>query len=516
MSNALCISVQSPTLVAPGTPLALSPDGFRIPTRQRNGQFLPCPQQSPIIKFVNSADDSAGAHTAICIDDVNFVYPPNTLFTVVGVQVGHFEYNGTEALLSSCRSECGGAPDPMRNANGQLHISKQQLAQWIEIQNPPLGQALVNGNEQAWDYFHTIFLPPGTDSSIYSVRQDLLTVQATYLVPAMFSAENQEQSLQSAIVRPSLKHTAEVGVLSFAGRLTYIRGVSEIIFARPLTMQEEWARDHVWSDWQGKSFSGMAEWSYVWDDAAVENRGGVQGFDQGHAGWRLQDFHQQYADLIGVLGVGIEFLPTLEEIAAARMYTGPAYVVLNGFMRQVGGLESRHWRARLAQLKHFSYSSTVFHLINAITKITKIAALQETNQEEYLLYRGVRGKLPSSFYEPDVQGFVTAVDAGFQSTSSNREVTVGFMDTTGPNVLWVLHCSHGSDTAGQLHTGAVLQSLSQFPSEAETLLPPLCMLQALRKGGGRTGDFLMFDRKQQTPNGGSVEFKEIHVRPCFA
>ena len=133
------------------------------------------------------------------------------------------------------------------------------------------------------------------------------------------------------------------------------------------------------------------------------------------------------------------------------------------------------------------------------------------------LYRGVRGVLPASFFEPDVQGFVTAVDYGFTSTSAVRAVPIGFMSPDEYNVLWVLHCSSGADSAGQLRDGAVLRPLSQFPGEAETLLPPLCMLQVLREGGeaDTKGALRIADTEGTNQRGERVRFKEIHVRPCF-
>jgi len=315
--------------------------------------------------------------------------------------------------------------------------------------------------------------------------------------------------------------------------MTYVRGVVEIVFARPLTMAEEWARDHRWTDWEGESFGGRREWDYVWSQPAVEGRGGIAGFDQGHGGWRLADFRQLYVERVAAAGGGDELVPTLEEVAAARLYTGPAYVKLNGFMRLVGQVKERHWRARLAQLRGFTYSSTVHHLMNAIRKLTQIAALEQQQQQDeagggggdgqagaaaaVTLYRGVRGVLPASFFEPDVQGFVTAVDYGFTSTSAVRAVPIGFMSPDEYNVLWVLHCSSGADSAGQLRDGAVLRPLSQFPSEAETLLPPLCMLQVLREGGeaDTTGALRIADTEGTNQRGERVRFKEIHVRPCF-
>jgi hypothetical protein len=112
-----------------------------------------------------------------------------------------------------------------------------------------------------------------------------------------------------------------------------------------------------------------------------------------------------------------------------------------------------------------------------------------------------------------VQGFVTAVDFGFVSTSTDREVPISFMAPDALNVLWVMHGSHGADTAGQLHNGAVLQPLSQFPAEAETLLPPLCMLQVLKDEA--TGKFRMEDKQGTNKGGATVKYKEIHVTPCF-
>ena len=165
--------------------------------------------------------------------------------------------------------------------------------------------------------------------------------------------------------------------------MTYVRGVVEIVFARPLTMAEEWARDHRWTDWKGESFGGQGEWDYVWSQSAVEKvlPSGVV-FDQGHGGWRLARFRRLYVERVAAAGGGGELVPTLEEVAAARLYTGPAYEKVNGFMRLVGQVKERHWRARLAQLRGFTYSSTVHHLMNAIRKLTQIAALEQQHRQE--------------------------------------------------------------------------------------------------------------------------------------
>jgi hypothetical protein len=319
------------------------------------------------------------------------------------------------------------------------------------------------------------------------------------------------------------KLTANSSDLGYGDRMSYVRGVAEIVLAQPLTMAEEWARNHHWVDWAGGTFLGKDEWDYVWNQPAVEGRGGVIEFDKGHGGMVLADFRQLFIEQVKAAGGDDELVPTLEEVAAARLYTGPAYVKVNGFLRLIGKIPERHWRARFAQLRHFTYSCTVYHLINAIRKITQIASLQDAlsggkhscggGNDEMMLYRGVRGKLPESFFKPDVQGFITAVDFGFVSTSADLNVPVSFMAPDALNVLWAMHGSHGADSAGQLHNGAVLQLLSQFPVEAETLLPPLCMLQVLKHEA--TGAFRIEDKQGKNTKGEVVQYKEIHVTPCF-
>eukprot|EP01052_Picozoa_sp_SAG31_P006984 SAG31_NODE_328_length_17643_cov_46.707649_4_plen_158_part_00 len=156
--------------------------------------------------------------------------------------------------------------------------------------------------------------------------------------------------------------------------------------------------------------------------------------------------------------------------------------------------------------------------MNAINKIARIDALQIAQTKQpmrgHLLYRGVRGVLPSNFFVPDAQGFIAAVEFGFVSTSSDHDKPVSFMSSQSPNVLWVMHCVHGLDTyTGRSHSGANLQPISQYPSEAEKLFPPLCMLQVLKSDA--MGEFKMEDKEATNKDGEKVVYKEIHVQPSF-
>jgi hypothetical protein len=164
----------------------------------------------------------AGLHTAVFTDPVNCAFPPMTLFTAVDVQIGAFEYDGTEGLLWVCKQNYGGrAPTPVPDASrgGRLHVGRQQLIEWL-VENSPsattLGYYLLSESQKAvnwfyylqlsesqkavnWlyyllnhqkavDWFHANFLPLGVESTIYTVNQTLVTVQATYLLPAAAEA----------------------------------------------------------------------------------------------------------------------------------------------------------------------------------------------------------------------------------------------------------------------------------------------------------------------------------------
>jgi hypothetical protein len=115
-----------------------------------------------------------------------------TLFTAVDVQVGAFEFDGTEGLLRVCKEDYGGrAPTAVPGADGRPRVGRAQLIEWLSEQVPPLAQALAGHpaeRQRGIDWFHDEMLPPGVESSIYTVNRTLVTVQATYLLPAAAAA----------------------------------------------------------------------------------------------------------------------------------------------------------------------------------------------------------------------------------------------------------------------------------------------------------------------------------------
>ena len=202
---------------------------------------------------------------------------------------------------------------------------------------------------------------------------------------------------------------------------------------------------------------------------------------------------------------------------SGRLYSGPGYQKINnGFLRRVGGVDAREWRQRLAQVPSFTYSSTVMHLTALITKLCAINESKLEEGEEVLLYRGVSGVLPESFFVPDAQGMIAAVDTGLMSTAAQRETPIHYIKG-GVGVLFVLHCTRADATTGERHVGAVLEPISQYPGEAETLFPPLTMLTVLKD---EAGEFMIREKKETKKGAGGkkeeiVVIKEIHVRPSF-
>jgi hypothetical protein len=196
-----------------------------------------------------------------------------------------------------------------------------------------------------------------------------------------------------------------------------------------------------------------------------------------------------------------EHLLTREEVLAVRLYTGPGYAPINGWLREVGnlpkpppegfvsweawtpergGMTPEQARRDAALDRNTSFGATVGHLTSAIRKIAAASTKQES---ERCLYRGLKGKLEPQFWMPDGFGIVCATDTAFMSTSTD-EATALFYVTKKEDgqkerlgLLWELQAGEEDDTG--LHVGANVEMLSQFAHEKEILFPPLTMLRVL-------------------------------------
>jgi hypothetical protein len=192
--------------------------------------------------------------------------------------------------------------------------------------------------------------------------------------------------------------------------------------------------------------------------------------------------------MISPVATPASYYPT--QVLAIRLYTGPGYVPLNGYLRNLAKA-SPEWRRKLSQMHQLTYSSTIVHLANGLRKLVRC------NRDFSAVYRGLRGELPEAFWLKDDFGFVTATDFAFMSTSLDVEVCKEYMRQSEPNVLWEIECRCGcfptahilndllsiysctpsGETADGFHSGADVSLLSQFPQEKEMLFPPMTMLR---------------------------------------
>lgn len=295
--------------------------------------------------------------------------------------------------------------------------------------------------------------------------------------------------------------------------------MADILDDPVLTMEEEWLRNDQWTDWQGKSYSGAEEWQYVtrpMPSAAVRSVGGsgVGGRDvkgsETRDGWTPQMFREkvnahirQRWEEMGKESPDLMLLTTLE-VLAIRLYTGPAYQMINAYLRELAKLGSA-WRKRLSHMHQMSYSSTVEQLVDGLRKLVRIN--DETSFGKR--FRGIRGELPEAFWLKDAFGCVVATDFAFMSTSEDQAVCQGYMSRTQKNVLFEIQCAE--ESAEGFHSGADVSMLSQFPAERETLFPPMTMLQVQM---GKDQDRPAEAQQEVTTESGAV-FVRIPVKPTF-
>jgi hypothetical protein len=184
-------------------------------------------------------------------------------------------------------------------------------------------------------------------------------------------------------------------------------------------MRQEWVRDDTWKDWKGTTYSGWREWQCVinpvGDGAQRQEGSGVGGRDAGRDGYTLQKFidtiNSYVVNKSKLLKLDNAPLLTRSEVINIGLYTGPGYVPLNTFLREVAKM-GPEWRKKLSHMHQLSFSSTVGCLVNGLRKLVRVN--DEANET---VYRGARGELPEAFWLKDAFGMVTATDFAFMITS---------------------------------------------------------------------------------------------------
>jgi hypothetical protein len=361
----------------------------------------------------------------------------------------------------------------------------------------------------------------------FRINQKLITVRPTYLLPA-----NKQQADSTT---GASKFAGDRAFLSYGNTRDAVRGMEDITSSPAMTIEQEFARNDKWKDWQGQEFSAWGEWAYVINPLVQTSGGSGHGArDPRRPGWTIEQFVERANEYIRkqaqTLCLDEHEIPvlTLPEVIAIRLYTGPAYQPLNSFLREVAKVGPA-WRKKLSQMHQLTYSSTVLHLANGLRKLVRM------NTKFVNVYRGIRGELPEAFWLKDDFGDVTATDFAFMSTSDNQEVCKHYMDTKQHNVLWEIRCE--SETAEGFHSGADVSMLSQYPQEAEMLFPPLTMLKVVvveavenvEEGGGAAAggakEVLVAQRRGSASrgqqerfskaDGGVATYTRVVVTPVF-
>jgi len=285
--------------------------------------------------------------------------------------------------------------------------------------------------------------------------------------------------------------------------------------APTLTLEQEFQRDQDWKDWKGVEYTLKEEWAYV--NGAASHKYATPGSrDANNVGKTPDDFLASANEHIAkrrrdLAEAGLMMLPekhaflTKEEVLAVRMYSGPAYQPINTFLRAVSQL-SGGFRDSVAKDPSLTFAATVRHLCRAIRKLAAVATPAETSQP---LFRGVRGALPRTFWVPDEQAMICAVDTAFMSTSRNRQTPVDYMGS-GENVLWQLQPQKQSDAA--YHRGADIKMLSQFAGEDEVLFPPCTMLEV--RAGAADQPLSPTRRRATSQLPRHVEIMNLEIEQC--
>ena len=125
------------------------------------------------------------------------------------------------------------------------------------------------------------------------------------------------------------------------------------------------------------------------------------------------------------------------------------------------------------------YATTIFVLVSAVQKVSRCTRIPEGT----LLYRGLGGliDLPDNFHNVDEQGRSGYLDWGMMSTSSDRDVALGYsgVKQRRPRAMVMVI------EAAAVDRGADISEFSQYPGEKEFLWLPCSFVQrAQQRGGG--------------------------------
>eukprot|EP01052_Picozoa_sp_SAG31_P005325 SAG31_NODE_232_length_19710_cov_17.109581_3_plen_429_part_00 len=391
---------------------------------------------------------SYSCHTLVCRFNslgpavVQYVLPPNTLLTVVRVDPPPFTarfkrwytFEDADGTNIVDRTTAGSSA---QHTIGTFYIPFQNRSGHKLFRQFPDRKIVASIDYDPAEMFER------------TVHRRLLTVHATFLSPVprdqMIRAGTPRQRLEMEAAQLDVdnesKFGQDVATLTYLDRTAYTCGHEELTLGLRHELADEWQdRAGGWvaiNDDDGEvQHSYQDEWSYVNGAARI---GGIsydgatnqdKDRDDGNSGLMPADFVARVNRHL-LEKQSVPELLTLEEVLAVRLYTGPAFRPINGWLREVSvlpsappfwmkhrwgaytaersGLEAAVARRAAAMDRRSSFGATVGLLISAIRKLAAASTPAESSRP---LYRGLVGVLASKFWLPDAAGLVAGTDAG--------------------------------------------------------------------------------------------------------
>ena len=152
------------------------------------------------------------------------------------------------------------------------------------------------------------------------------------------------------------------------------------------------------------------------------------------------------------------------EFIAMRAYTGPLFEKYNTILRAANAAFFMSYLKQLG-IDGNRYTTTNHVLCAAICKLSKLTTVET-------VYRAPGRAMPDSFWQHAKMGLAGIIETGCLSTSSDKEVAMQYARRSSAKLLFEVRL-------GFVARGADIGrwSLSQYPMEAEILMPPCTALQ---------------------------------------
>jgi len=305
--------------------------------------------------------------------------------------------------------------------------------------------------------------------------------------------------------------------LAFGDRKFYAKGLFGILHSPLLTMEQEFSRAYSWTDWTGKTYTLQEEWAYV-NGRARAQKVGKEWRDLKNGGKEPEAFRDEVNEMIRRRRAegGCVMLPhwrlTLQEVLSIRLYTGPAYEPLNNFVRSIRTLASELRELMLAS--PLTFAQTVYHIESGVRTLSAVA---ET-RGGMTLFRGLAGKLPDGFFDPDQMGIICLTEPAMLSTSTKEDEAIQYCLDKPIGPYWLMKILPGQEDDTGFHNGADVAALSQYAKEAEVLFPPLTFLVVQTDAAGSAMKETRKGRASTSEDGALGEEKNytvIEMKPTF-